>query len=94
MFECVGAKNYDDPPFRGNGNDSPASNHSDRETPRFYGNVMWLGAVMESMVNKLRSEVPESRARAERADLEELLSWQAQLQQCNSAEEFVAALGL
>ncbi|KAL3182012.1 hypothetical protein MRX96_035473 [Rhipicephalus microplus] len=67
---------------------------TDRETPRFYGNVMWLGAVMDSMVNKLRSEVPESRARAERADLEELLSWQAQLQQCNSAEEFVAALGL
>ncbi|KAH7950805.1 hypothetical protein HPB52_001931 [Rhipicephalus sanguineus] len=63
-------------------------------TPRFYGNVMWLGAVMDSMVNKLRSEVPESRARAERADFEELLSWQAQLQQCNSADEFVATLGL
>ncbi|KAH6929775.1 hypothetical protein HPB50_005862 [Hyalomma asiaticum] len=63
-------------------------------TPRFYGNVMWLGAVVDSVVNKLRSEVPASRARAERPVLEELLAWQARLQQCNSADEFVAMLGL
>ncbi|KAL1423030.1 hypothetical protein MTO96_021422 [Rhipicephalus appendiculatus] len=93
-FDIDSAENTTTPAFRGNADDSPASNYSGSGTPRFYGNVMWLGAVMDSMVNKLRSEVPESRARAERAVLEELLSWQAQLQQCNSADEFVATLGL
>ncbi|KAL3216587.1 hypothetical protein MRX96_032914 [Rhipicephalus microplus] len=63
---------------------------SGRAQPRFYGNVMWLGAVVDSVVHKLRSEVSEHRARSERAIIEEMLAWLPRLQQCNSAAEFVA----
>ncbi|XP_077564438.1 uncharacterized protein LOC144179888 [Haemaphysalis longicornis] len=77
---------------------SPASNCSGLsgagDPPQFYGNVMWLGAVMDSVVLKLRSEVPEPRARNERSVFAELLGWQRRLQQCNSAADFVVALGL
>ncbi|KAH9368262.1 hypothetical protein HPB48_013473 [Haemaphysalis longicornis] len=64
------------------------------DPPQFYGNVMWLGAVMDSVVLKLRSEVPEPRARNERSVFAELLGWRRRLQQCNSAADFVVALGL
>ncbi|KAH7946046.1 hypothetical protein HPB49_019672 [Dermacentor silvarum] len=94
LVESAGDKKDDDAGFQGNSTDSAASDCSGGGSPRFYGNVMWLGAVMDSVVNKLRSEVPGSRALAERSVLEELLSWQARLQQCNSADEFVATLGL
>ncbi|XP_077512866.1 uncharacterized protein LOC144124072 [Amblyomma americanum] len=70
---------------------SPTSDCSGRAAPRFYGNVMWLGAVLDSVLHKLRSEVPEPRARGERTVFEQLLSWQGRLQQCNSADEFVTA---
>lgn len=82
----------DDFAFRENATDSPSSDCSGHSAPRFYGNVMWLGAVLDCVAHKLRSEVPEPRARAERAVFEELLSWQARLQQCNSAAEFAATL--
>ncbi|KAL3179766.1 hypothetical protein MRX96_037751 [Rhipicephalus microplus] len=74
-----------------NVNDSPRSEFSDRGAPRFYGNVMWLGAVMDCVLHKLRSELPENRGRAER---DELISWQARLQQCNCVYELVDAMGL
>ncbi|KAH6931602.1 hypothetical protein HPB50_025670 [Hyalomma asiaticum] len=80
--------------FKGNGNNSPRSEVSDNGSPHFYGNVMWLGAVVDSVLHKLRTEVPENRARTERHVLDELISWQVRLQQCNCAEEFVAAMGL
>ncbi|KAH7951006.1 hypothetical protein HPB52_004246 [Rhipicephalus sanguineus] len=66
----------------------------DREAPSFYGNVMWLGAVVDCVLHKVRSEVPENRARTERAVLDELISWQARLQQCNCAHELVATMGI
>ncbi|KAL1486227.1 hypothetical protein MTO96_047053, partial [Rhipicephalus appendiculatus] len=84
----------DDSALKGNANDSPRSDFSDRGAPRFYGNVMWLGAVVDCVLHKLRSEVPENRARTERAVLDELISWQARLQQCNCAYELVDAMGL
>ncbi|XP_070393996.1 uncharacterized protein [Dermacentor albipictus] len=93
-IDLGGDRKDEDSAFQGNATDSPALNCSGDGPPRFYGNVMWLVAVMDSVVNKLRSEVPGSRALAERAVFEELLSWQARLQQCNSADEFVATLGL
>ncbi|KAH6939600.1 hypothetical protein HPB50_019940 [Hyalomma asiaticum] len=68
----------------------PPFGPSGRAPPRFYGNVMWLGAVVDSVVHKLRSEISEHRARSERCIFEELLAWQSRLQQFNSAEEFVA----
>ncbi|KAH9368057.1 hypothetical protein HPB48_001043 [Haemaphysalis longicornis] len=64
------------------------------DAPQFYGNVMWLGAVMDNVVHKLRSELPQPRARNERFVFTELLGWQRRLQQCNSAADFVAAMGL
>ncbi|XP_077485134.1 serine/threonine-protein kinase haspin-like [Amblyomma americanum] len=73
---------------------SAFSNCSGPGAQRFYGNVMWLGAVLDCVVRKLRAEVPESRARNERATLEELLSWQGRLKRCGSAGEFVATLDL
>ncbi|XP_077564516.1 uncharacterized protein LOC144179975 [Haemaphysalis longicornis] len=77
---------------------SPSSNCSGLsgagDAPQFYGNVMWLGAVMDNVVHKLRSELPQPRARNERFVFTELLGWQRRLQQCNSAADFVAAMGL
>ncbi|XP_077512865.1 uncharacterized protein LOC144124071 [Amblyomma americanum] len=73
---------------------SPTSDCTGRAAPRFYGNVMWLGAVLDSVLHKLRSEVPEPRARGERTVFEQLLSWQSRLQQCNSADDFVATAAL
>ncbi|XP_077561551.1 uncharacterized protein LOC144177841 [Haemaphysalis longicornis] len=77
---------------------SPSSNCSGLsgagDAPQFYGNVMWLGAVMDNVVHKLRSEVSGPRARDERSIFAELLGWQRRLQQCNSAADFVAAMGL
>ncbi|XP_077564515.1 uncharacterized protein LOC144179974 [Haemaphysalis longicornis] len=77
---------------------SPSSNCSGLsgagDAPQFYGNVMWLGAVVDNVVHKLRSEVSGPRARDERSIFAELLGWQRRLQQCNSAADFVAAMGL
>lgn len=83
-------KDDDDSEYREDSFGSPSSDCSGRAQPRFYGNVMWLGAVVDSVVHKLRSEVSEHRARSERAIIEEMLAWQPRLQQCNSAAEFVA----
>ncbi|EEC04781.1 hypothetical protein IscW_ISCW004447 [Ixodes scapularis] len=52
---------------------------------------MWLGSVLDCVVLKLRSEVPETRALVEKTFFEELHSWQNQLLQCSSVDEFVAA---
>ncbi|XP_075550120.1 uncharacterized protein LOC142583517 [Dermacentor variabilis] len=87
-------KDNGDSAFKDNAAGSPHSDCSDRGAPHFYGNVMWLGAVVDCVLQKLRSEVPETRARAERAVLDELVSWQARLQQCNCAREFVSAMSL
>lgn len=73
---------------------SAFSKWSAQGAQRFYSNVMWLGAVLDCVVRKLRSEVPESRARNERSTLEELLAWQGRLKRCHSAGEFVASLDL
>ncbi|KAL1423952.1 hypothetical protein MTO96_020745 [Rhipicephalus appendiculatus] len=81
-------KDDDDFEYREDSFGSPSSDCSGRAPPRFYGNIMWLGAVVDSVVHKLRSEVSEHRARSERAIIEELLAWQSRLQQCNSAAEF------
>ncbi|XP_075723666.1 uncharacterized protein LOC142765811 [Rhipicephalus microplus] len=83
-------KNDEDSEYREDSFGSPSSDCSGRAQPRFYGNVMWLGAVVDSVVHKLRSEVSEHRARSERAIIEEMLAWLPRLQQCNSAAEFVA----
>ncbi|XP_077485116.1 uncharacterized protein LOC144095202 [Amblyomma americanum] len=91
-FDAEG-KEDDDFACLENATDSPSSDYSGLGAPRFYGNVTWLGAVLDCVARKLRSEVPEPRARAELAVFEELLSWQARLQQCNSAAQFAATLG-
>ncbi|KAL1441693.1 hypothetical protein MTO96_008412 [Rhipicephalus appendiculatus] len=93
-IDSGGDNDRDDSALKENANDSPRSDFSDRGAPRFYGNVMWLGAVVDCVLHKLRSEVPENRARTERAVLDELISWQARLQQCNCAYELVDAMGL
>ncbi|KAL3179765.1 hypothetical protein MRX96_037750 [Rhipicephalus microplus] len=64
------------------------------EALRFKGNVTWLGAVVGSVMRKLRSELPESRARAERGLVEELSMLQRRLQQCDSVGEFFDTLSI
>ncbi|XP_065280023.1 uncharacterized protein [Dermacentor albipictus] len=73
---------------------SNAPSHHSSEAQRFRGNVAWLGAVVDSVVRKLRSEVPEHRARAERGLVEELLMLQRRLQQCDSLGEFFDTLSI
>lgn len=58
-------------------------------SPRFSKNVKWLAAVLNCVMLKLRSEVPETRASAEKAVFEELQSWQDQLRRCSSVDEFI-----
>ncbi|KAL1441695.1 hypothetical protein MTO96_008413 [Rhipicephalus appendiculatus] len=64
------------------------------EALRFKGNVTWLGGVVASVMRKLRSELPESRARAERGLVEELSMLQRRLQQCDSVGEFFDTLSI
>ncbi|KAH7944816.1 hypothetical protein HPB49_000757 [Dermacentor silvarum] len=73
---------------------SNATSHRSSEAQRFKGNVAWLGAVVDSVVRKLRTEVPESRARAERGLVEELSMLQRRLQQCDSVGEFFDTLSI
>ncbi|CAN7980539.1 unnamed protein product, partial [Ixodes pacificus] len=58
-------------------------------SPRFSKNVKWLVAVLDCVMLKLRSEVPETRASAEKAVFDELQSLQDQLRRCSSVDEFI-----
>ncbi|XP_075748410.1 serine/threonine-protein kinase haspin-like isoform X1 [Rhipicephalus microplus] len=73
---------------------APSQRSRSSEALRFKGNVTWLGAVVGSVMRKLRSELPESRARAERGLVEELSMLQRRLQQCDSVGEFFDTLSI
>ncbi|KAL1486226.1 hypothetical protein MTO96_047052, partial [Rhipicephalus appendiculatus] len=73
---------------------APSQRSRSSEALRFKGNVTWLGAVVASVMRKLRSELPESRARAERGLVEELSMLQRRLQQCDSVGEFFDTLSI
>uniref|UniRef100_A0A6M2D2Q1 Protein iscw iscw004447 ovary overexpressed n=1 Tax=Rhipicephalus microplus TaxID=6941 RepID=A0A6M2D2Q1_RHIMP len=73
---------------------APSQGSRSSEALRFKGNVTWLGAVVGSVMRKLRSELPESRARAERGLVEELSMLQRRLQQCDSVGEFFDTLSI
>ncbi|XP_077564729.1 uncharacterized protein LOC144180223 [Haemaphysalis longicornis] len=73
---------------------SPSSNGSAASSgpARFFGNVTWLGAVVDTVLHKLGTEVPAHRARMEEPIFNELISWKERLLQCHSANEFLALL--
>ncbi|XP_077564541.1 uncharacterized protein LOC144180004 [Haemaphysalis longicornis] len=77
---------------------SPSSVRSEESTaastPRFNANVTWLDSVVDNILHKLRTEVPEPRASTEHAVFEELEFWHERLSKCNSADEFISHLNL
>ncbi|XP_064479587.1 serine/threonine-protein kinase haspin-like [Ornithodoros turicata] len=68
---------------------SQGTHDNGSKAERFYNNVMWVGAVFETIISKLHSDVQDSRIRSEGAVISQLHSWHNTLHQCSSVDQFV-----